>query len=402
MGFFDFLKKNKNDDTNKKRVIGLDYYPPIYSQFGNDIYASDVVQQAINCIVREMKKLQPLHILQKSPNQKEIVYDEIQSVLNNPNNLMTTSDFIEKIVWQLFFNYNVFILPVWENEKLVSLFPLAPKQIDFVQDNSNTIFIKMSFANGYESTIKYDDVIHVRYNYSVSEFMGGNENGQPDHKALLKSLELNNTMLDGVGRALKSSFAINGVIKYNTLIDSGKTEEAIVDLTNRLNNNENGFLPLDMKGEFIPFNRDIKFVDEPTLKFIDEKILRNFGVPLCILTGDYTKQQYEAFFQKTLEPLIISLSQSFTKAIFSKRENFGYGHKIIFNHKELDFMTMNEKIQWLTLASNVGAITINEMRGVMGYPPSDEENANKLIMSKNYGAVDSVANMAGGEDNAEE
>ena len=402
MGFFDFLKKNKNDDTNKKRVIGLDYYPPIYSQFGNDIYASDVVQQAINCIVREMKKLQPLHILQKSPNKKEIVYDEIQSVLNNPNNLMTTSDFIEKIVWQLFFNYNVFILPVWENGKLVSLFPLAPKQVDFVQDNSNTIFIKMSFANGYESIIKYDDVIHVRYNYSVSEFMGGNENGQPDHKALLKSLELNNTMLDGVGRALKSSFAINGVIKYNTLIDSGKTEEAIADLTNRLNNNENGFLPLDMKGEFIPFNRDIKLVDEPTLKFIDEKILRNFGVPLCILTGDYTKQQYEAFFQKTLEPLIISLSQSFTKAIFSKRENFGYGHKIIFNHKELDFMTMNEKIQWLTLASNVGAITINEMRGVMGYPPSDEENANKLIMSKNYGAVDSVANMAGGEYNAEE
>ena len=42
------------------------------------------------------------------------------------------------------------------------------------------------------------------------------------------------------------------------------------------------------------------------------------------------------------------------------------------------------------------------MRGVMGYPPSDEENANKLIMSKNYGAVDSVANMAGGEYNAEE
>ena len=217
MGFFDFLKKNKNDDTNKKRVIGLDYYPPIYSQFGNDIYASDVVQQAINCIVREMKKLQPLHILQKSPNQKEIVYDEIQSVLNNPNNLMTTSDFIEKIVWQLFFNYNVFILPVWENGKLVSLFPLAPKQVDFVQDNSNTIFIKMSFANGYESIIKYDDVIHVRYNYSVSEFMGGNENGQPDHKALLKSLELNNTMLDGVGRALKSSFAIKLLVSLYIL-----------------------------------------------------------------------------------------------------------------------------------------------------------------------------------------
>ena len=34
----------------------LNGYTPIFSQFGNDIYASDVVQQAIVCIVDEMKK----------------------------------------------------------------------------------------------------------------------------------------------------------------------------------------------------------------------------------------------------------------------------------------------------------------------------------------------------------
>ena len=192
---------------------------------------------------------------------------------------------------------------------------------------------------------------------------------------------------------MKSSYSINGVIKYNSFIDNGKTEEALKELTDRLNNNESGFLPLDMKGEFIPFNRNVQIVDDPTLKFIDEKILRYFGVPLCILKGDYTKLQYEAFFQKTLEPLIIAMSQAFTKAIFSKRESFGYGHFIEFNHKELSFMTIDEKIKWVTIASSVGAITINEIRTIFGYPPSDEENADKLIMSKNYGSVDSVANM---------
>ena len=43
-------------------------------------------------------------------------------------------------------------------------------------------------------------------------------------------------------------------------------------------------------------------------KFIDEKILRNYGVSLPILTGDYTKEQYEAFYQKALEPLINTTS----------------------------------------------------------------------------------------------
>lgn len=394
MGLFDFFKKKTVEENKYNRVVGLDYFPPLFSQFGSDIYASDVVQQAINCIVREMKKLEPRHVLRKKANYSELVNDSIQGVLDNPNALMTTTDFIEKIVWQLYFNYNSFVYPMWENGKLISLFPLQPKQVDFLQDTRNKMFVKMTFANDYESILPYEDVIHIRYNYSVSEFMGGNEIGQPDHKALLQSLELNDTLLNGVGKALKSSFAINGIVKYNTMIDNGKMEEEIKKLEARLKNNESGLMGMDVKGEYIPFKREIQLVDEGTLKFVDEKILRHFGVPLCILTGDYTKEQYEAFFQKTIEPLIIAMSQAFSKAIFSKRESFGFGHKIVFYHEKLDFMSMNEKIQWLTLASNVGAITINEMRAIIGYAPyDDEELGNTPVMSKNFGNAESVKDM---------
>lgn len=387
MGLFSWIGKNKKEDNkNLGRVKGLDWWSPLYSQFGSDIYASDVVQQAINCIVREMKKLSPQHVQTKGENYMLAVNDDVQAVLDNPNELMTTTDLIEKIIWQLFFNYNAFVLPVFENGKLVALFPLQPQQVDFLQDASENYFVKFTFANGYKDTIKYSDIIHIRYNYSVSEFMGGNKNGQPDHKALLKSLELNEELLQGVSKAMKSSFAINGVVKYNTMIDGEKTEKALERLTAALKKNESGFMPLDMKAEFIPFNRQVNLVDEKTLKFIDEKILRHFGVPLCILTGDYAKAQYEAFYQKTIEPIIVTMSQAFTKAIFSKRESNGFGHKIVFNQKLLNFMTMNEKIQWLTLASNCGAITINEMRAIIGYAPyDDEELGNTPVMSKNFG-----------------
>lgn len=395
MGLFDIFKKKKVEESkNYGRADSLDWFSPIYGQFGTNIYASDVVQQAISCIVREMKKLNPQHVQTKGENYTLGVNDQIQNVLNNPNELMTTSDFIEKIVWQLYFNYNSFVMPVWENGNLTGLYPLQPKQVDFLQDPSDNYFVKLTFANGYEGTIKYTDIIHIRYNYSVSEFMGGNEMGQPDHKALLKSLELNENLLKGISKAMNSSFAINGVVKYNTMIDDGKTEKALEKLTKALKRNESGFMPLDMKAEFIPFNRQVQLVDDKTLKFIDEKILRHFGVPLPILTGDYTKQQYEAFYQKTIEPLIISISQAFTKALFSQRETNGFGHKVIFNHKELDFMTMNEKIQWLTLASNCGAITINEMRAIIGYAPyEDEKLGNTPVMSKNYGDATSVKDV---------
>lgn len=370
----------------------LNGYAPIFSQFGQDIYSSDVVQQAVNCIVREMKKLSPQHV-RKNGSYTTPVTGDIQRVLDNPNELMTTTDFIEKIVWQLFFNYNSFILPTWESGKLTGLYPLQPSRVEFLQDASGAYFVKMHFNNNYEGTVRYSDLIHIRYNFSVNEFMGGNAFGQPDHTALLDTLELNNTMLQGVEKALKSSFAINGVVKYNTLIDGKKTEAALTELTESLKRNESGFMPLDLKGEFIPFNRQIQMVDPATLKFIDEKILRNFGVPLPILTGDYTKTQYEAFFQKTIEPLIISFSQAFTKALFSNREFSGYGNEVIFYHKELDFMTMAEKIEFITLASNVGGITIDEMRSMFGFVPFGDELGKTPVMSKNYGDAHSVKNM---------
>lgn len=395
MGLFDFFKKKKvEENTTYSRVVGLDYFPPLFSQFGSNIYASDVVQQAINCIVREMKKLEPRHIIKQSNGRHKLIYDSVQNALRNPNLLMTTTDFIEKIVWQLYFNYNSFVYPLWENGKLVSLFPLQPKQVDFIQDKTGRIFVKLTFANDYESILPYEDVIHIRYNYSVNEFMGGNDLGQPDHKALLQSLELNDTLLNGVGKALKSSFAINGIVKYNTMIDSGKMEEEIKKLETRLKNNESGLMGMDIKGEYIPFKREIQLVDEGTLKFVDEKILRNFGVPVSILTGDYTKEQYEAFFQKTIEPLIISISQAFTKAIFSNRESFGFGHEIIFYHDKLDFMSMNEKANVATLLSNTGSITVDELRYMFGLPPcEDEELGSTPVMSKNFGNAQSVKDM---------
>lgn len=385
MGLFDLFKKKKEGLSYAKV---LDGYTPLFSQFGNNIYASDVVQQAINCIVREMKKLDPQHVIKKGSDVVP-VYDDIQAVLENPNELMTTTDFIEKIIWSLYFNYNAFICPVWDSAsgKLIGLYPLQPTQVDFLQDAKDTYYVKLTFANNYECTVKYSDLIHVRYNYSVSEFMGGDESGQPDHNTLLKTLELNNMLLEGVGKALKSSFAINGVVKYNSILDNAKTEQALAELTTALQNNESGFMPLDLKGEFIPFQRQIALVDSNTLKFIDEKILRTFGVSLPILTGDYTKEQYEAFYQKTLEPLIKSLAQAFTKGLFTMRESNGFGHKITFYPKDLIFLSTTQKLEMIRLLGDSGGLYENEKRVLMGMKPLAELEGVRL-QSLNYVNVD--------------
>ena len=276
MKFWDFLKTKKREYTYTQMLNGA---TAIFSQFGTNIYASDVVQQCIYCIVSEMKKLKPQHV-RKEGQDVVPISGNIQRILENPNPLMTTSDFLEKIIWLLFLNYNAFIYPEYDNTgRLVGLWPLNPSEVDFLQAPNNELYIQLRFLNGYTSTIPYARMIHIKYRYSVNEFMGGNEQGQPDNEALLKTLTLNDTLLQGVSKALKSSFSINGVVKYNTLLDGQKTEVAIKELEQHLKNNESGFLPLDLKGEFIPFQKQVQLVDDATLQFIDSKILRQFGVP---------------------------------------------------------------------------------------------------------------------------
>lgn len=382
-GIFDIFKK-KSEPKFMVYAKMLDGRTPVFSQFGTDIYASDVVQQAVSCIVHEILKLRPAHVRQTNGVDSSVIEGNIQNVLDRPNPLMTTADFLEKITWILFLNYNCFILPTWEGNTLTGLYPLNPVNVDFLEDAAGRLFINFKFRNGYESgAVRADDVIHIRKNYSVNDYMGGNASGQPDNAALLKTLELNSTLLQGVGKALKSSFAVNGIVKYQTLVDDGTIEKNIKAMEERLMRSDSGLLPLDLKAEYIPLDRDIQIVDPETLKFVDEKILRYFGVPLCILTGDYTKEQYEAFYQKTLEPLVIKLSQAFTKGIFTNRAALGFGNKIVFFAEELVFMTMSQKLEFAQLMGDRGAVYDNELRVMFGMKPLKELDGVRK-MSLNY------------------
>ena len=396
MGWLDKLRRKP--PKSQYFAQQLNGYVPIFSQFGTNIYASDVVQQAVKCIVDEVKKLNPTHIRYKG-NDPVPVAGNVQTILNNPNPLMTTSEFLEKTMWLLLLNYNAFILPTYyiytdadgkEKKYYTGLYPLKPTQVTFIEDASGRLFTKMTFENNFETTIPYDDLIHIRYNYSVNEYMGGDETGQPDHRPLLDTLQLNQTLLEGIAKAMKASYAINGVVKYNSMLDDGKTEKAIKELETKLKNSESGFLPLDLKSEFTPLDRSTQLVDEPTLKFIDEKILRNWGVPLAILTGDYTKTQYEAFYQKTLEPLIISISQAFTKKLFTDRER-SFGNLIKLYPKDLIFMTVDQTLEMVNMLSQTGGLYENEKRTAFGLRPLPELEG-KRYMSLNWVDVD-IANQ---------
>lgn len=389
-GIFDKLFHRK--PAKSRLAPGLDGWFPNYPQFGDNVYASDVVQQALKCIADEIKKLNPTHIRMNGTDPVPVKASTVQDVLREPNSLMTTSEFLEKVAWLLLLNYNAFIIPVYrtwidettgaERRYYEALYPIKPTQVDFIEDASGKLFVHFWFMNGYDTTIPYDDIIHIRYNYSVSTYMGGGSDGQPNYEALLETLKLNHKLLQGVAKAMDASYAVNGFVKYNTIIGENETKSAIDQFNRMLQSSESGFVPLDLKSEVTPFQRSTQLVDDSTLKFIDDKILRNFGVPLAILRGDYTKDQYEAFYQKTLEPLVIAFSQAFTKKLFTAREK-AFGNRVELYPKELIFLSVQQTLDMIKELSPTGALFENEKRTALGLRPLPELEG-KRYMSLNW------------------
>lgn len=402
MGLFDFWRGWRKQREGERYAQMLNGTTPIFSQFGEDIFMSDVVQQCAYCIVTEMKKLNPRHVRRYGFDVAPVQDSGVQKVLENPNPLMTKSDMLEKITYSVLANYNAFVYVERDRfGRLIGLWPLAPVQVTFLEDAGERLFVDMLFKNGTGYILPYDSLIHIRTHYYQNDFMGGDQYGKADNTALLNTLDLNHVMLQGIQKALKSSFAINGVVKYNTLLDDGKIAQEIANFEQRLANSQSGILGLDTKSEIIQFKRDIKLVDTDLLKFIDDKVLRHFGVPIKILEGDYNTETYEAFYNRALEPLIINFSEAFTKGLFSQHEIQGYDNRIYFYPKELLFMSTSQVLQMVHELGQTGTLYENEKRVAFGLEPLEELRGVRL-MSLNYVNADDAREYQLGKVNGDE
>lgn len=391
MALIDGFKGIFNKSKEFIRAKMLSGYMPVFSQFGNSIYASDVVQNCIDIIATEISKLQPRHIRTDNSGIQTTPRGNLNRLFKfGPNELMTTKDFLEKIVWLLFMNFNVFVYPVYtvqkredgsESRSYSALYPLNPYQVDFLQDPTGRLYVKMFFASGENFTVPYSDVIHIRKRYSVNEIMGGGMNGQPDNEALLKVLRINDTVLQGIEKGIKTSMSVRGVMKIATMMDDEAQRKERARFEKLMASGDSAILPIDLKGDFIPVSIDPKMVDKDTMNFLKTSVQEWFGVSLPMLARDYDDEQYQAFYESTLEPILIGLSQAFSKTIFSPRE-LDMGNEIVFYQRDMMYLSTTAKLNLIKTAGEQGLLNDNQKLALLGYPPLPD--GNRITQSLNY------------------
>lgn len=386
------LKVMKTAEKVYQRTIGQRSIFPSFSQFGEDVMENDTVLTIVNRILDEYSKLNPRHIRTVEGKQVKVSDNNINSILEFPNDLMTKSDFIRKVAFLRETYDNVFIYPsydLYKNKKTgiekkvyTGLYPLQPTRVDFYEDESGTIYVEFQLPNGQCSgKVLYNEVIHWRKNYGINEYMGGDQNGVPNNSALLRHLQLNHKLTESTFKTIESSLTINGILKYGSLIDKEEREEARIKFEEMLKNNQTGILALDTGTDYIPMQFNGKLIDKETLEFFDKKIRQHYGVSEEILNGKYTNEEKEAFYETVLEAGIISLGEAFTRVLLTPFERSN-GNTIVFYTNKVQMMSADKKLALAKELKPTGGVTDNEIRSWFGLEPID--GGDEPMMSLNW------------------
>jgi len=350
------------DYTNLKLLSG---YQPIFTNFPDNAYASDIVRAAVDAIARNGAKLKPKHIRkvgQDIINQNS----NIQYLLETrPNVYMDAYTFYYRVLTELFMRNNSFIfIDKDDSGSPIGLYPVSSANLELLE-SKNEIYARFKFYGGEQVTIPYTNLVHLRRFFYDNDFYGAS------NKALMPTLELINTTNQGIANAIKTSANMRGILKFAQAMlkpeDIKKERDRFV--TEYMNiDNTGGIGAIDAKAEFIPLDSKPQIVDKDTMAHIKQSVYDYFGVSEPIITSNYTEEQWNAFYESTLEPVAVQMGLEFTSKLFTERE-IGFGNQIIFESSRLQYASATTKSNLITNLMGLAVLSVNEAREILNLAP---------------------------------
>lgn len=391
MGLLNFIN-SKVEGSFLKMANTMVGFSPSFAQFGNDIMQDDTVKTIVNRALDEYSKLNPRHIKTYKGKQIDVSKSNINYVLNNPNKLMTKSDFLRKCAWLRETYNNCFIYPTYDiyynkstkkfKRVYKELYPLHVTQVDFYEDEGGNLFVDFTFPKGEHSgKLAYDDIIHWRKDFSENEYLGGGADGFPDNSSLLKYLDTNDKLIQATFKSIEGSMKINGVVKIGSLMKKEFSEATRRDFEKQLEEGKYSFLTLDNGADYTPIPYYGKNIGDNILKFFDNKIRNHYGTSEAIVSGDYTNEQKEAYYETVLEAGIIGLGLAFSRVMLTPQER-KTGNEITFYTSRVQMMSADKKLRLAELLLPTGGVSNNQVLGWFGEMPY--EGGDERMMSLNY------------------
>lgn len=359
--------KNQKTETLTKYQLVTERGNGAYIWNGK-IYESDIVRACLSPYVKAIGKLVGKHIFSGQGELKINPEPYIKYLLENPNPLMSAQKFQEKMAAQLVLNGNAFASITRDRNGLpTEIFPLPAIGVEAEYRNGE-LHLKFTLDNGKEYAFNYDNIIHLRMNFFDNDIFGSSL--MPTLSPLLK---ISNTIDDGIVKTVKNSNAIRWLLKATGSLrddDLRKISQNFADAYTSSESTTGGVAATDPRVDVTQVKNDNYIPNSEILNTVKERIYSVFGVSEKIVQGNYTEDEWNSFYESSIEPIAVDFANEYTRKLFSVKKR-SYGNKIIFEASNLACATIGTKLNFLQMVDR-GALTPNEWRAIFNLAPVED------------------------------
>lgn len=336
--------------------------------FDGKLYESDIVRACIRPKVKAIGKLVGKHIRDdpKAGGLKVNPDANIRFLLSEPNPYMTGQQMQEKVANQLCLNNNAFILVVRdENGKPMQLYPVPCVSVEAKYNDSGELFLKFLYGNGKTGVFRYSDIIHLRQDYNDNDIFGTSP-----LPVLAPLMNLIGTMDQGIVNAIRNSNVIRWLISFRQSMrdeDIKKYVQNFVDNYLAVESTTFGAAGIDSKADIQRIEPKDYVPNALQTEKVVDRLYSYWGTNKKIVQSSYTEDEWTAYYESEIEPVVVQMYQTYTVALFSRKER-GYGNRIVFEANNLQCASLTTKLAFQAMVDR-GAMTPNEWRETMNLAP---------------------------------
>lgn len=393
MGLINKIFSKVYSNLSLTNLKGINQPDTTFRDWNGGLYDSDIAKSAIHTNASNIAKLQPKHIRRTGETVIHSPDRRIEKMLMYPNPYMNIYDFLYKVGTHREEKDNAFIYFHKENYEL---YPINANTMELLESKSGDLFVRFTFKMGKQVVIPFEDLIIIRKHFNTNDMFGDNSND------LRTTMEVIDTTDQGIVKAIKRSASLRGILKWNSVLRKEDIKKQTDEFVNEYLNidNDGGVASTDPRFNFEQLKIDSYVPNKALTDGAKERIYSYFGTNEKIIQSKFTEEEWNAYYENTIEPVAIQLSLEFTKKIFSDNKQ-GHGNEIIFTSNRLQYASNSTKVAVSRLLTDIGAASLDDILEIFNMAPIGGEEGSRRVQTLNMvnaNKADEYQVGKGGED----
>jgi HK97 family phage portal protein/HK97 family phage prohead protease len=341
--------------------------------FSGNTYENDIARSAVWTIAEAAGKASFLHVRGEGADMRANPDPMIRLMLEQPNEFMTMQDFIEKMVTHLELHNNAFALIArGPSGRATALYPLDYATVELREAvKTHDLYCRFRFRGARTLEVPYGDIIHLRKHFNADDFFGdGNK------AALYNLMEIINTTDQGMVNAVRNSAVISWLLKFKQTLKPEDIKKQIQEFSESyLKTAANGWgaAPTDPRYDAEQVKQDSYVPNAPQMDKSKQRLYAYFGVNDAIVQKTYNEDQWNAWFEGKIEPILMQFARQMTMKMFTMKER-AFRNRIVPQSTAMAYASMTTKLGLVAMVDR-GSLTPNEWRETMNLPPIEGGDA---------------------------